>query len=67
MYRYTIEIEINGLEDTFESEDEYEIGDRIFRYEKGGEVIYHKNGEVAQTIFPKPVYGTIVAKERITG
>jgi hypothetical protein len=67
MYRYTIKREIDGAEVTFmwESKDEYEIGDQVYFGEEGGEVIYDKNGEEVNTIFPRPVYATVVAKERI--
>ncbi len=65
MYHYTIKIEIDGAEVTFlwESEVKYEIGDQVYFGEEGGEVIYDMNGEVVNTTFPRPVYGTVVAKE----
>ncbi len=67
MYRYTIKREIDKAEVTFvwESEDEYEIGDQVYFGEEGGEVIYNKDGEEVNAIFPRPVYVTVVAKEKI--
>jgi hypothetical protein len=62
MYRYTIKIEIDGAEVTFLWDDEvkYEIGYQKYFDDEGGEVIYDMNGEEINTIFPRPVYGSVV-------
>lgn len=58
-------IRVDGLKDTFKQrrEEDYNVGDQVYFGEEGGEVIYDMNGEVVNTIFPRPVYGTVVAKE----
>lgn len=63
MHRYTIRID--GLENTFKEvlEGEYDVGERVLLAEERGEVIYDENGEEFCPTFPRPVYGTVVAKE----
>jgi len=64
---YTIRVDglVDGLTETFKQrrEEDYNVGDQVYFGEEGGEVIYDMNGEVVNTTFPRPVYGTVVAKE----
>lgn len=66
MALYTIRID--GLPEIFEVslEENYDVGDQVYFGEEGGEVIYDKDGEVVNTIFPRPVYATVLAKERVS-
>ena len=63
MPRYTIRID--GLDDTtkVDREEDYDVDEQILLAEEGGQVIYDANGEVICCTFPRPVYGTVVAKE----
>jgi hypothetical protein len=60
-------IRIDGLSDTFKEalEEDYDVGDRVLLAEQPGKVIYDENGEevASETTFPRPVYGTVVARE----
>jgi hypothetical protein len=58
-------IRIDGLPDTFNVtfDEDYNVGDQVYFGEEGGEVIYDENGEEVNTIFPRPMYATIVEKE----
>ncbi len=58
-------IRIDGLTDTFKKtlQEEYYIGEQVLLSEKDGQVIYDENDEEILTTFPRPVYGTVVAKE----
>ena len=58
-------IRIDGLTDTFKKtlQEEYDIGEQVLLSEKDGKVIYDENDEEILNTFPRPVYGTVVAKE----
>jgi len=66
MYRYKIKDEETGFTFWWDSKDEYEIGERVFLGDEGGEVLYDKNGEVVQTTFPKTIFGIVIEKETVT-
>lgn len=58
-------IRIDGLTDTFKKtlQEEYDISEQVLLSEKDGQVIYDENDEEILNTFPRPVYGTVVAKE----
>lgn len=66
MYRYTIKMD--GSDYTSEEilHDEYEVGERMLLGDEGGKVIRDEDGNEVETVFPRPVYGTIITKEKIT-
>ena len=62
MSQYTVRID--GLDDatTVDREEDYDIGERILLAEVEGDVICDVNGEEVGRSFPRPVYGTVIAK-----
>lgn len=65
---YTIRIDGEDGEEiaTFKEtlQEEYDVGEQVLLAEEGGQVICDENGEeVIPATFPRPMYGTVVAKE----